>query len=375
MWKWAGQSIFDSPLGIGAWPCARYTRAMTSKRSTASTQSHRDTGESALAWDRYWSYGHLHSFSQVASGNYAGAVAEFWDSIFSELPDGSRILDVATGNGALPLLALDTADHVGRSFTVHGADIAAIAPTEQVSDPAVRERLAAIDFHPRTPAESLPFDDGAFDLVTSQFGLEYSDLDQSTSELVRVLRPGGRLALVVHHQDSAAVTAARAEMAQLDFVLDDNRLFLKARNLLRARAENKAGKPSRNAKEPPKVARKRKTLDDAINRIERAGREQANNRMLLGPLNYVREVFAVAERNGAREALDWLDEARQRVEASRERLRAMQAAARSESDMASLSEILTAAGTEPPKIGALHETNGELVGWQLTTQRTPTTTP
>jgi len=36
-------------------------------------------GESARAgaWDRYWSYGHLHSFSQVADGNYAGAVADW----------------------------------------------------------------------------------------------------------------------------------------------------------------------------------------------------------------------------------------------------------------------------------------------------------
>lgn len=353
---------------------ARYTARMTRTRRAAHTTPARGSAEpdTAAAWDRYWTYGHLHSFSQVADGNYAGVVAEFWDSVFSELPDGSRILDVATGNGALPLLALDNAERGTRSFTVHGADIAAIAPTEQVSDPALRGRLAAIAFHPRTPAEALPFDDDGFDLVTSQFGLEYSDLEQSIPEVIRVLRPGGRLALVVHHQDAAAVTAARAETAQLDFVLDDNRLFLKARNLLRAQAENKAGKPSRNAKEPPKVARKRKTLDDAINRIEQAGREQANNRMLLGPLNYIREVFAVAERNGARQALDWLDEARQRVEASRERLRAMQAAARSASDMALLGEMLVAAGAEAPGIAAVHETNAELVGWQLTTQRTAT---
>jgi len=334
-------------------------------------------GESARAgaWDRYWSYGHLHSFSQVADGNYAGAVAEFWDSVFSELPDGSRILDIATGNGALPLLALDKAVQGSRAFTLHGTDIAAIAPAEQVSDPALRSRLAAISFHPRTPAESLPFADGSFDLVTSQFGLEYSDPEQSIPEVARVLRPGGRLALIVHHQDSAAVTAARAETAQLGFVIDDNRLFLKARNLLRAQAENRAGKHSRNAKEPSKVARKRKALDDAVSRIEQAGREQSHNRMLLGPLNYVREVLAMRDRIGPAQALDWLDEARQRVEASRERLRAMQAAARSESAMASLSEMLVAAGAQAPEMGALHETNGELVGWCLTTQRTPTTTP
>jgi SAM-dependent methyltransferase len=47
-------------------------------------------------------------------------------------------------------------------------------------------------------AESLPYPDGSFDAVLSQFGLMFfSDRSQALHEMVRVLKPGGRLAVAV----------------------------------------------------------------------------------------------------------------------------------------------------------------------------------
>jgi len=47
-------------------------------------------------------------------------------------------------------------------------------------------------------AESLPYPDESFDAVVSQFGLMFfSDRHQALRETVRVLRPGGRLAIAV----------------------------------------------------------------------------------------------------------------------------------------------------------------------------------
>jgi demethylmenaquinone methyltransferase/2-methoxy-6-polyprenyl-1,4-benzoquinol methylase len=46
-------------------------------------------------------------------------------------------------------------------------------------------------------ALALPYDDASFDVVTVGFGVRnFSDLEQGLAELARVLRPGGRLAIL-----------------------------------------------------------------------------------------------------------------------------------------------------------------------------------
>ena len=319
---------------------------------------------SNAAWDRYWAYGNLHSFSQVAAGNYDGVVGAFWRDFFHARADGDRILDIATGNGAIPLLAREVAAADGRHFDIVATDLAAIDPATQVSDPAWRAELAAIRFCPRTPAEDLPFDAATFDCVSSQFGLEYSDLDRSLPEIGRVLRAGGSVGLVMHHTQSAAVVAARRDAAQLAHVVDEVKIFALARKLLRALADLP---PARRGKPPAAVARKRAALDRAVRQIEQEARNQTSDRMLLGPLNYIREVLTIAERKGPQAALGWLDEARARLRAMHDRLAAMQAAALTEEAMTTFAERFPSAGLEPPEIATLSEPN-DLVGWQVTTR-------
>ncbi len=321
-------------------------------------------------WDRYWAYGNLHSFSQVTRGNYGGDIAAFWQDRFEALPDGACIVDVGTGNGAVALLALDAAAATGREFTVHGTDLAAIDPVTQVTDDAVRERLARIRFHPRTPAEALPFADATVDLVCSQFGLEYSDTARSIPELARVLRAGGQAALILHHGDSSFVRAAREEARGIDYVLDDTRVYLKTRNFLRALAETRSPRAGSSGALPPKAAKKRRAVDEAIESIQTAARGQSNPRVLLGPLNYVQEVLAMTGNVGAKEALGWLEEARQRVVLMRQRLADMQAAACTEEDIAMIERQLDAAGFTAIRTAVFEDENGSVTGWRMEADRT-----
>ncbi len=102
------------------------------------------TGESARRleqWDRYWAYGNIHSFSQVSGGNYQGAIADFWKSRFETLESESRILDIATGNGAIALLALESSDQRSAHFEILGVDLADIDPSRQVKDPSLAGKI------------------------------------------------------------------------------------------------------------------------------------------------------------------------------------------------------------------------------------------
>jgi SAM-dependent methyltransferase len=60
-------------------------------------------------------------------------------------------------------------------------------------------------------------------LVCSQYGIEYCDPDESAQEVVRVLRPGGLLAVVSHEADSAMMQTMRDELAAYD-ALERSRL-------------------------------------------------------------------------------------------------------------------------------------------------------
>lgn len=101
---------------------------------------------------------------------------------------GDRVLDVACGTGALTLAA---AAVVGPAGSVVGLD----ANPEMLA--VARRKPAQIEWL-EGRAEALPLPDNSFDAVVSQFGfMFFDDKPQALREMVRVLRPGGRLAVAV----------------------------------------------------------------------------------------------------------------------------------------------------------------------------------
>jgi len=315
-------------------------------------------------WDRYWAYGNLHSFSQVHPGNYRGAIAALWQDVFAHLPDDSRVIDIATGNGAIPLLALDAAERAGRHLRISAFDLATIDPFSQIEDEATRERLRAVDFHPRVPAEQLPLADAVADLACSQFGIEYSDLDRSIAELGRVVRPGGGVALVTHHRGSIFLAHFEEEATQIDFVMNELKLYLKTRNLLRAMADA-GGVGART----PKVVKKRKAVDEALKRVQQAAQRTSHPDMLVGPARYVREILEATPRTAPSQLLQWLDEARERVLAQDQRMRDMHAAARTDEDIRHLRGLLETVGFTDVATEPLRQSDGSILGWCVTARR------
>lgn len=172
-------------------------------------------------WAAYWATGALHSCASSFDGNYGGAIAAFWHAVFSTLAAGDRVLDVACGNGALGrLLVQQTPD---ASIGCDAVDLAPLSPRWLADAPPAQAKR--IRFHPQTPAEQLPFEDGRFALAVSQYGIEYTDMEHSVAELLRVTRRPGRIALLLHHERSRPVSLARDEIAHLDWLFAEDGLL------------------------------------------------------------------------------------------------------------------------------------------------------
>ncbi len=139
----------------------------------------------------------------IGAGDGERSPAEIYDQYFvpalfrqwgpvvadvAQLAPGQRVLDVACGTGAL---TADVCERVGPTGAVVGLDA-----NPQMLEVA-RGKGLNVDWRDGS-AEALPFDDGSFDTVVSQFGLMFfTDRCTALREMRRVLRPGSRLAVAV----------------------------------------------------------------------------------------------------------------------------------------------------------------------------------
>jgi SAM-dependent methyltransferase len=129
--------------------------------------------------------------AEIYEEHFVPALFHQWGPIIADaagLRDEERVLDVACGTG---VLALAAAARLGDAGQVFGLD-----PNEEML--AVARRKSATVTWRSGRAEAIPFPDEHFDAVVSQFGFMFFDDQRAAlAEMMRVLKPGGTLALAV----------------------------------------------------------------------------------------------------------------------------------------------------------------------------------
>lgn len=108
----------------------------------------------------------------------------------AEINAGARVLDIASGRGAV---LFPVAERVGLGGEVVGIDLAeamAHATSEEAASRGLKTLVSVMD------AEELTFPDESFDCVTCGFGIMFfPDQDRGLAQMRRVLKPGGCLAI------------------------------------------------------------------------------------------------------------------------------------------------------------------------------------
>jgi len=312
------------------------------------------------AWARYWASGAAHSCVGTFGDRYGGAIAEFWRPVFANLAGRARVLDIATGNGALPRLLLDHCRDP--RVTCDAIDFAAVRPSWL--SPLPDDERSRVRFHGDVDAASLPFEDRCFDLVVSQYGFEYAEIDRALPEVLRVRAPQGGVAMVLHHAAGRPATLAAIEIGHLRWLSAAGGLLDAAEALVgpMARAATPEGRATLRSDATANAARERfNALQGELS--HRAAGDGAD--ILFEARDAMAAIFSLAGQRGAAPARDALRTLRDDYAASEARLDDLREHALDAVRAASLRDRMSSAVDSPGQLGELREQGGHLMGWFL----------
>jgi len=167
----------------------------------------------AKNWDNYWQ-----GRASQKSGNALIEVGiernhelkKFWNDFFTHEDKSSKVIDFACGAGSV----LEHASHLGFS-NLTGLDVSQKALDVMTQKHAgINTVCAAVN--------QTGLDNNSYDIAVSQFGIEYagdkSDIYEAFSEMLRILKPSGKLVAITHSVNGVIMEGCQASLNQINLI-------------------------------------------------------------------------------------------------------------------------------------------------------------
>ena len=319
----------------------------------------------ADVWSRYWRTGVVHSCSIDFDGNYSGALAGFWERQFAQIREDGLIVDLGTGNGAIPLLAKSFGMRNARTFRLHGVDAADVAPAS-VADAG--NRFDGIRFHPGTSMLALPFADRSIDLACSQFAIEYAPWIEASAELARVVSDGGRIACVMHTTDSRVHATTLDQLESFD-VLFESGFIENAATMAALLAAVDTAASRAVLQQSAEAERVRSALNTAAQRLAERIEQADVPLMLTRTIEMVSRIFRSAPSIGVQQATEAVHAVERDLCDEQYRLQHLRQAALTPQRFKGIADDLCALGFEDIRYDPIDQSASARYGWGLTGRR------
>ncbi|MFP6809228.1 MAG: class I SAM-dependent methyltransferase [Pseudomonadales bacterium] len=298
-------------------------------------------------WSDYWTQeGTSGEVFVNKSGDRHPQLAAYWQTQLSGAHSTSRIIDLACGAGSV-FADLDKHNDE-HSYELFGADLS----TDALQ--LFQRRLPSTKVI-ACSASQLPFPSEAFDLVVSQFGIEYAGANAFTEAGDLVAR-GGRIAILCHHQDGYIDSKNKRLLAGAHSATNSN-FISAALDLVRSSFANQ-------------------NSDQSMSKFNAAGEQLAatlkeypegiHHHLYFG----FQQLFDRRSHYDESDIVDWLEAMRLDVDKNILRLTQMRQAARSEKEIRNICQMFTKQGLRKVGYSPFTISGNDLpVAWSITAER------
>lgn len=299
-------------------------------------------------WSDYWKHDGAEGEVFVNSiGERPDYITEYWANVFRESAASHRVIDIASGAGSI---YDGLSNKKQMSLSLHATDLSEAALK------ILEKRINSASVYVCSSLE-LPFDDRSFDLVVSQFGLEYSGVE-AFNEAARLVGPSGHLAILSHYRDGYIDQRNKSFLAGAKLALSSGYIET-AIDLTKAIFTG--SKAQVRKAEPPFIAAQlvlAKSFDIHPEGIHR--------HLYFG----YREMYMKVQNYHAQDIIDWLQAMKKDIKKNIQKVTKIREVSLTEDDVRGIESILLRHGLSSIRIDPLKIPDTErIVAWSITANK------
>jgi len=312
-------------------------------------------------WDAFWR-ARDKAVTREDAGARDPAPVHFWEAFFEEEFAGkpaASLLDVACGHGVVTGIAVAAARNCGMDLQAHCVDYSQSAVDE------LQKRFPGVE-GVACDAADMPYPDGRFDYVVSQFGIEYAGV-AAFAEAERLVADGGTFAALTHLA-GGAIQSECADNAAVAATLRESRLMPLARQAFEAGFDLIAGKIT-DADFQEADRQLTPAVETAKNILRDRG-PQAAGGLLANLYKDIGYMYTRMQNYLPDEVFAWFDGMSGELDSYEGRMASMTRCALDEPQITSIADAFAASGfsVEPPRVLSLEE-SGKPAAWILVARR------
>lgn len=315
--------------------------------------------KSPEVWSRFWRQGHATTFGNYYDKGYQGPILHWLKEVVppaSSTDSARNILELCAGNGSLIPFLLDSNEHCHYV----GVDSADVTVPEQYNA-RIAMTPSSFDLRPRCNVEKLPSDIADAELALSIYGIEYSDLQVTMTNLHEVMDSCGKFVGLLHHHESVVAKLSRRAIAEYD--ADDISQTLRYLEVIHQAAVEVDS--LQDLKTHPKAEEARTAINNVASRY--LGKDLATgNAFMADFITFALRFFKLLSQPvTVREG--FLNDLESEMSSALTRHRQMVSVALDEARIKALVETMESAGWQHVDF-SVRRFNEEVIGWQLSAQ-------